>query len=64
MRLRLHRNADVASVSDLLIYSLDELEALAEQKGGIRRLLGEKWMKTYKATSTTLFSNVELRSAA
>src|SRR5262249_18518794 len=30
VRLRLHREADVARVSDLLLYSLEELEAIAE----------------------------------
>jgi hypothetical protein len=51
VRLRLHREADVASVSDLLVYNLEELEAVAEQKGGIRRLLDEKWAKVYKANN-------------
>ena len=36
-------------MSDLLVYSLEELEAVAERKGGIRRLLDEKWAKVYKA---------------
>jgi hypothetical protein len=65
VRLRLHREADVASVSDLLVYSLEELEAVAAQKGGIRRLLEEKWEKVYKASSPRgLFSRAELRQAA
>ena len=51
VRLRLHREADLASVSDLLVYSMEELEAVAEAKGGIRRLLDEKWVKVYKAGS-------------
>jgi hypothetical protein len=28
---------------------LEELEAVAEAKGGIRQLLEEKWAKVYKA---------------
>lgn len=45
VRLSLHREADVSSLSDLILYSLDELEAIAARKGGIRRLLDEKWAK-------------------
>jgi hypothetical protein len=64
VRLRLHREADVSSVSDLLVYSLDELEAVAEQKGGIRRLLDEKWAKVYIAGSPRcLFTRAERRAA-
>jgi len=51
VRLQLHREADVSRVSDLLVYSLEELEAVAERKGGIRRLLDVKWTKVYKARS-------------
>jgi hypothetical protein len=49
VRLRLHREADVANVGDLLLYSLDEWEALAAQRGGIWRLFDEKWVKVYRA---------------
>jgi hypothetical protein len=65
VRLRLHREADLASVSDLVVYSLDELEAMAERKGGIRRLLDEKWARAYKAASPRgLFSpGVRTRAA-
>jgi hypothetical protein len=38
-------------VSDLLVYNLEKLEAVAEQKGGIRRLFDEKWAKIYKANN-------------
>jgi hypothetical protein len=51
VELQLQREADVSRVSDLLIYSLDELEAIAEEKGSIRRLLDEKWQKVYKANA-------------
>lgn len=51
VRLRLRREVDVYSVGDLLVYSLDELEAVAERKGGVRRLLDEKWAKVYKAST-------------
>jgi hypothetical protein len=65
VRLRLHREVDVGSVSDLLVYTLEELEAVAEAKGGIRRLLEEKWTKVYKASSPRdLFTRSELRHAA
>ncbi len=64
VRLRLHREADVASVSGLLVYSLQELEAAAEAKGGIRRLLDEKWTKVYKTgVPRGLFSRAEMRAA-
>jgi hypothetical protein len=65
VRLRLHREADISSVSDLLVYSLDELEAVAQAKGGIRRLLDEKWTRVYKASSPRdLFTRSELQRAA
>jgi hypothetical protein len=65
VRLRLHREADVSTVSDLLVYSLEGLEAVAEAKGGIRRLLNEKWAKVYKANAPRgLFSRAEMRAAA
>jgi hypothetical protein len=58
VELRLQREADVSRVSDLLIYSLDELEAIADEKGSIRQLLEEKWCKVYKAHAPRgLFSN-------
>ena len=41
------------------------VEAVAEAKGGIRRLLDEKWAKVYKANSPrNLFTRSELRGAA
>jgi hypothetical protein len=65
VRLRLHREADVANVSDLLVYSLEELETIAEQKGGIRLLLDEKWVKVYQARSPRgLFRSAQMRAAA
>jgi hypothetical protein len=65
VRLRLHREADVARVSDLVLYSLEDLEAIAEEKGGIRRLLDEKWTKIYQAPAPRgLFKRGEMREAA
>lgn len=65
VRLQLQREADVLTVGDLLVYSLDELEAIAERKGGIRRLLDEKWTKVYKAaTPRGLFGRDDTRRAA
>jgi hypothetical protein len=64
VRLQLHREADVSTVSDLLVYSLEELEAVAEKKGGIRRLLDEKWAKVYKASALRgPFARSEMRAA-
>jgi hypothetical protein len=64
VRLRLHREADVSSLGDLLVYSLDELEQMAQRKGGIRRLLEERWTKAYKASSPHgLFGAYEVREA-
>ncbi len=50
--LRVQREADIANVGDLLLYSLDDLEEIAAEKGGIRALLDEKWRKVYKANAT------------
>jgi hypothetical protein len=49
--LRMQREADVSNLGDLLLYSLDELEAIAAEKGGVRQLLDEKWRKVYKANA-------------
>ncbi len=58
-------NAGLSGFGDLLGYNLDELEAVAEAKGGIRRLLGERWAQTYKAASPRgLFGKVEKRAVA
>lgn len=43
--------ANVSTLGDLLLYSLDELEQIAAEKGGIRTLLDEKRLKVYKASS-------------
>ena len=50
-RVCVQRKADVSNLGDLLLYSLDELEEIAVQKGGIRQLLDEKWRKVYKANA-------------
>lgn len=64
VELQLQREADVSRVSDLLVYSLDELEAIADEKGSIRRLLDEKWCKVYKAHAPRgLFSTREAKNA-
>ncbi len=64
VRLRLHREADLSSVGDLLVYSLDERETVAERKGGIRRLLDEKWRHVYRANAPQgLLSRSEVRAA-
>ena len=52
VRLRVHREADVSNLGDLLLYGLNDLEDIASQKGGIRHLLDETWRKVYKASSS------------
>jgi hypothetical protein len=64
VHLRVQREADVSNLGDLLRYSLDELEEIAAQKGGIRHLLDEKWRKVYQTGSPRgLFKRGELRAA-
>jgi len=61
--LRVQREADIANVGDLLLYSLDELEEVATEKGSIQSLLDEKWRKIYKANAPRgLFTAGTLRS--
>jgi hypothetical protein len=56
---------EVTYVSDLLVYSLDELEAIAAEKGSIRQLLDEQWRKVYKASAPRgMFSEPHQRRAA
>jgi hypothetical protein len=53
----------VANLGDLLLYSLDELEDIAAEKGGVRQLLDEKWRKVYKANAPRgLFTTCEMRA--
>jgi hypothetical protein len=48
----------------LLVFNLDEPEAVAERKGSIRRLLDEKWANAYKVASPSgLFILREQRRA-
>lgn len=64
VELRLQREADVSSVGDLLLYSLDELEAIATRKGGMPALVEEKWRKVYKASAPRgLFTMPQWRAA-
>jgi hypothetical protein len=64
VHLRVLREADVSNLGDLLRYSLDDLEDIAAQKGGIRMLLDEKWRKVYKANSPRgLFTPGEMHAA-
>jgi len=63
--LRVQREADVSNIGDLLLYSLDELEEIATEKGGVRTLLDEKWRKVYQANAARgLFTKGEIRNAA
>ncbi len=39
VHLRVQREADAANLGDLLLYSLDDLEEIAAEKGGVRQLL-------------------------
>jgi hypothetical protein len=62
--LRVQRETDVSNLGDLLLYSLDELEQTAAEKGGIRALLDEKWRKVYQANAPRgLFTKAEMRAA-
>ena len=51
VHLRVQREADVSNLGDLLLYSQDDLEEIAAEKGGIRQLLDEKWRKVYQANA-------------
>src|SRR5690242_5066565 len=65
VHLRVQREADVSNLGDLLLYSLDDLEAIAAEKGGIRQLLDEKWRKVYRANAARgVFGRTEMRPAA
>jgi hypothetical protein len=57
------QEADVSRVGDLLLYSLDDLEAIARDKGGIRALLDEKWRKVYKANAPRGLCSMSRRAA-
>jgi hypothetical protein len=64
VHLRVQREADVSNPGDLLLYSLDDLEDIAAEKGGIRMLLDEKWRKVYQANSPRgLFTHLETHAA-
>jgi hypothetical protein len=64
VHLRMQREADVSNLGDLLLYSLDDLEEIATEKGGIRQLLDEKWRKVYNAnTPRGVFTTGEMRAA-
>ncbi len=65
VRLQLQREADVSHVGDLLVYTLEELESVADASLRIRLLLEEKWAKVYKASSPRgLFAPAEMPQAA
>ena len=62
--LRVQREADVSNLGDLLLYSLEDLEDIAAEKGGIRQLLDEKWRKAYQANAPRgLFTKGEMQAA-
>jgi hypothetical protein len=64
VHLRVQREADVANLGDLLLYSLDDLEEIAAVKGGIHQLLDEKWRKVYQANAPRgLFTKDEMQAA-
>jgi hypothetical protein len=65
IHLRVQREADVSNLGDLLLYSLDDLEEIVAEKGGIRQLLDETWRKVYQARAPRgLFTTGEVRQAA
>ena len=62
--LRLPEPGAITNVGDLLLYSLDELEAIADEKGGVMTLLDAKWRRVYKTASPRgLFTKGEMRVA-
>ena len=62
VHLRVQREADVSNLGALLLYSLDDLEDIAAEKGGIRLLVDEKWRKVYQANAPrSLYAPSELR---
>lgn len=64
VHLRVQREADVSDLGDLLLHSLDDLEDIAAEKGGIRQLLDEKWSKFYQSNAPRgLFTKGEMRAA-
>ena len=64
VHLRVQKEADVSNLGDLLLYSLDDLEQIATEKGGIRQLLDEKWRKVYQANAPRgVFTTSEMRAA-
>jgi hypothetical protein len=58
VHLRVQGEADVANLGDLLLYSLDDLEDIAREKGGIRQLLDEKWARSIEPTLRATSSNI------
>ncbi len=49
------------NLGNLLLYSLDDPEDIAAEKGGIRVLLDEKWRKVYQANARCgLFTKGEI----
>ena len=55
----------MSNLGDLLLYSLDELEDIAAEKGGFAQLLDEKWRKVYQANAPRgLFTKGEMRGEA
>jgi hypothetical protein len=61
---RVQREADDTNVGDLLLCSLDVLEEIAVEKGGIRHLPGEKWRRVYQANAPRgLFTRSEVSAA-
>ncbi|HEV8194208.1 MAG TPA: hypothetical protein VGP82_22390 [Ktedonobacterales bacterium] len=64
VHLRVQREADISNLGDLLLYSLDDLEEIVAEKGGIRHLRDEKWCKVYQANAPReLFATAEMRAA-
>jgi hypothetical protein len=64
VHLRAQLDPNVATLGDLLLYSLDELEQLAAEKGDIAQLLDEKWRHVYQANNPRgLFTMREMRAA-
>jgi hypothetical protein len=63
--VRLQCDGRTAAVGNQLIYSIVEWNSTAERKGGVRRLLAEKWTKGYKASALRgFFTRLDASRAA
>lgn len=63
VNLRFSGQEAITSVSDLLLFRLDELAAIVGEKGGSMALLDDMWQKVYKTAARGLFAKGEMQVA-